>query len=1147
MPAQSTIELGFGNLSDTKQQAAEVTASLKAVLDIAKQLDGFKINISDWNAGIRDFKTNSDAAAKSQAGLADSVNQASKSIIAQSKVREANAKAAKAETDADSAVIKQIGLEADAEKKLAAAKLATAKASQQKTQITAQEVPFTHNLNPNGSVNEPSVGATTGATVSDAELANTEAQLQAQQALNDEKVQSQKINKDEAASIVQLTTASSEYVGSINQNIKALIEDEAALAANKAAQKELIGVMAAGGGATAEQTEQLVALKTEQFQLNKSIADTRANVKGLTAEFVSEEGSINELRSQVTILTAEYEALGAAGKASQQGIDLKAKINSLHPALLQAESELGKFQRNVGNYTGGIQKFFQGAFSQIRTLAQILPGIGIAGLFGVAIDFVTKLVSNLNKGKEAIDSFKKSQEILNTSIESGNGSYAEAVKNIAQLREDIDLARQGFIDKNKVVTLYNETIGKTTGQVHSLDEAEQQLNKNADAYIKFTLYKAAANEAYNEAAKKAVETQVEINKTVGTKDFITQSQQGYEEALKANKEYQAALKQSIEELAKYGAATEATQQKLESVKQSVRDSLISPDTQKDQRALESIGNDFQKKAAEIAKQFHFNFFGDKTTNKKDADEAFKIAQDALQHQIKNLQEFVNETSPVLFQMRFDAAKKEADLEIKLSDLIMQHDIKNGTGRVLAAQQNSERVEDINKRLNKNLEKIIDDRNKILLEEPPPIAPPEEISFEEQIQKQLATQKKVNDDLTRIIEAAGQDRINIIASNAAKEEQVLNEKYAKGLISEEKYQNELAKIQVKKQAEVLAEQIRIALANQAKLDKFKDSNQFDKVTAGISEAEAALAKLGYRFDEATGKLVKFADVSSNLSQLQKHLEFAAEATQGLIDLNEELVTAGYERELNAIQAIEDASNERYSTEIRNIQNSTLSEQDKANKITVLEAEQNAKAKQFDEEKRKIQVKEARVAKIAQEASIIATTASAVIAALAPPPVGLGPVAGIPLAIRTGILGALQLAKVIATPIPQYKYGLHSDKATHIGLYGDVQEIVSKPGQRPFLATEPTVDLLPYGTRIKPVSSDEVNMMLYTSMLKNTAMVLAQSDWLEKKQKKTDQSEAWQVAQFLVRNLSKNKPVVKNYIDIGEQIKFQQWVDKNVKGK
>jgi hypothetical protein len=225
-----------------------------------------------------------------------------------------------------------------------------------------------------------------------------------------------------------------------------------------------------------------------------------------------------------------------------------------------------------------------------------------------------------------------------------------------------------------------------------------------------------------------------------------------------------------------------------------------------------------------------------------------------------------------------------------------------------------------------------------------------------------------------------------------------------------------------------------------------------------------------------------DAKKRLSEEEKKL------AQGVVDLTETLFTDGYEREKNAIQAVEDASNERYSTEITNIQNSTLSEQDKANRITVLQAQQHQDQLRLDKEKRDIQIKEARVAKAAQAASIIATTAEAVIAALAPPPVGLGPVFGVPVAIATGAVGALQLAKVLATPIPQYAEGTdaHPGGLAVVGE-GKHEELVQMPGGVSFIADKPMLLDLPLNTKVLPLT-DDINEMANRAMIINTARML-----------------------------------------------------------
>jgi hypothetical protein len=77
--------------------------------------------------------------------------------------------------------------------------------------------------------------------------------------------------------------------------------------------------------------------------------------------------------------------------------------------------------------------------------------------------------------------------------------------------------------------------------------------------------------------------------------------------------------------------------------------------------------------------------------------------------------------------------------------------------------------------------------------------------------------------------------------------------------------------------------------------------------------------------------------------------------------------------------------------------------------------------FDEEyaqkKAEIEIKAAQRAKLMSAFSTIINTAAAVLGALAPPPVGLGPVLGIPFGIAAGVQGALQLGTILATPLPE----------------------------------------------------------------------------------------------------------------------------------
>jgi len=106
-------------------------------------------------------------------------------------------------------------------------------------------------------------------------------------------------------------------------------------------------------------------------------------------------------------------------------------------------------------------------------------------------------------------------------------------------------------------------------------------------------------------------------------------------------------------------------------------------------------------------------------------------------------------------------------------------------------------------------------------------------------------------------------------------------------------------------------------------------------------------------------------------------------------------------------------------IANGLNSFLTQLDNA-ELANFEKNNKGKAdfdEQYAKKKAKLEYDAAVRAKITGALSTIISTSAAIIGALAPPPIGLGPIAGIPFSIAAGVEGALQLATVLAAPLPQ----------------------------------------------------------------------------------------------------------------------------------
>ena len=106
--------------------------------------------------------------------------------------------------------------------------------------------------------------------------------------------------------------------------------------------------------------------------------------------------------------------------------------------------------------------------------------------------------------------------------------------------------------------------------------------------------------------------------------------------------------------------------------------------------------------------------------------------------------------------------------------------------------------------------------------------------------------------------------------------------------------------------------------------------------------------------------------------------------------------------------------------------------------------------------------------------------------------LGPIAGNAGAILAGVVGAIQLAAVLAAPIPKYEKGTKGKP--HKGgpaLVGEVRpEVIKEPGKNPYVVNTPTILNLKKGTEVTP-SIDEWNRLQRASILASLDLELNKS--------------------------------------------------------
>lgn len=291
------------------------------------------------------------------------------------------------------------------------------------------------------------------------------------------------------------------------------------------------------------------------------------------------------------------------------------------------------------------------------------------------------------------------------------------------------------------------------------------------------------------------------------------------------------------------------------------------------------------------------------------------------------------------------------------------------------------------------------------------------------------------------------------------------------ITYEQYTKEKARIDRNYADGALLGQIDALTQQKAILEKGK------KDTIDIDNQIAQLKKQ-YQERQLAGTVdlsKKETEVRKQQADKEKELAFTT------LELLQTVFTAQYENEKNRIQDLINLSDERYRKEIQNIQNSTLSEQDKANKIKVLEADQAAQRRKYEQEIREQNIKKAKADRAFQIFQIAGNTAIGITSALAQfPP---NPI----LAAIIGAIGAVQIAKVLATPIPRYAQGAGvNGRPKHpggIAEYGEAgPERVDLPTGESFIADKQTVGYLPPETVITPLSPSEVNESMHRGAMR-----------------------------------------------------------------
>lgn len=136
--------------------------------------------------------------------------------------------------------------------------------------------------------------------------------------------------------------------------VKQIAEWQAKIDAVRKQQKGLKEDLKEGRISQEEYQRSIQAGNLAMSQMKDAMNTVSKAVKNQLKSQAEQEGSLVQLRAEISNLNAEYDRLSRAERESAKGDELKDKINRLTTELKGAEEGTQRFYRNVGNYKSAL-------------------------------------------------------------------------------------------------------------------------------------------------------------------------------------------------------------------------------------------------------------------------------------------------------------------------------------------------------------------------------------------------------------------------------------------------------------------------------------------------------------------------------------------------------------------------------------------------------------------------------------------------------------------------------------------------------------------------------------------------------------------------------------------------------------------------
>lgn len=939
------------------------------------------------------------------------------------------------------------------------------------------------------------------------------------------------VSFQEASKKISMTAADFD---SIRQTVKAFDAQAAELNSKLSDNKEKISELRASlRELSKEYKEGTKSEKDYKSERDDTVSQIRtlteknkqysAILRNHTQVAIATTGSYNEMKASMLQLEKEYYNLSQAAREGAKGMDILNNIGKLNQQLKDIDAQMGNYQRNVGNYASG----WNGLNVSIQQIARELPALSVsANTFFLAIsNNLPMFVDELKKARIEYELAKKSnqtaipvfKQVLSsllswqtalvvgiTLLSSYGGEITKWVGSLFDARKEIDYLKQFQEDLNKA---QKEGVKSSQDEAVKLDilyraavnlnkpmgerkKAVEELKKQYPSY-----FKNISDE--NILAGKAADSYQRLSNAI----LASAKARAVQDRLVEQAKQKLDLEEKLADLESKREKAEARKRREEATLAKIPTSagegydfqarLVSKAQSKVESLDKEIGSllnqlyQVDKASRDMARSINI---GDVTFDPHSAD---KAANDLAQY-IENLR------------------NKMADLSVSL--------IEDEHQRNLAAIEKEYKdqiavIKGYSEEENKLREMLVQERKQKVAKENEEYAK----KLAEAEEKRIEEKKKYTDEMLRLEEEQSSLRIAATSTGYKELENIITQNYSKGLMSRKEYDeamrelekqaaNEQLQIQIdatekmieiaeasgvvsKQQIEMLRESIKAMEAEIGSInadDQVKKAEEQQDITRRNFEAlkgySSALKDLASDIDSPFAGIFDgmdkgFSIMSDKISGVWKELtdgekmERTTEMWASMVSGIGEMISSIYDRQIEAVEAEQEANEKAGEEEISRIE--ALEEK---GAITTEEAEARKRAaedktaqKNAELEKKKaaLRTKQAKF----EKATSIAEAAIQIAGGILQTIEQLGFPAAIPMIAALGAMGAIQLATIIATPIPKYAKGTDSHKGglAVVGDGGVSETIVTDKGAY-ITPSVPTLVDIPKGAKVIPYAVD-----------------------------------------------------------------------------